>query len=472
MLYVGINTDHCQWTECQNNNSTVTGCDQYNLVEVNQRPCDGGTRFHCCEPPGGSDFVGNRTRRAGNRVCSKPVIKFAIPKTLNLCLNKAVKMLCNYECIPGYEEGMPNMPCREERGQLKWPERGTCSLKTCPQGPFPLIVLETPQVAEYYNPDMGQFVTVYVVLYNKEKKLPVWSVTYLQAVSDKILHRVDNSYNALKPNGRLCYFYQHPCPELKHLQAKNSDYRNTGWDRGHLTPASVARWSLKATRAVNLYINVAPQDPFTNQGPWKDLEEYTESFSRTQSIVVATGLCLKNAQQKTKADGITVPTCFWKMICFKDEQGEEQVIGFMHKNTKVSTIKEQDARIEEVFTARSQDEILKEVGEMMDPWRTSETSIFKSRGIYVPNTVNPANQAILFPLSLLKCARQTNLSAKEKNNWESGLRSKKRKGEPLTNPKGKEPRKEIVGDPQSSQDSECDSGDLNDLELNNLYQEF
>lgn len=55
------------------------------------------------------------------------------------------------------------------------------------------------------------------------------------------------------------------CLDLQFDQSNSNAFSNTGWNKGHLTPARVVRWSPKATRSVNLYINVAPQDDVTNK---------------------------------------------------------------------------------------------------------------------------------------------------------------------------------------------------------------
>lgn len=118
-----------------------------------------------------------------NKFCSKPKIANSIPETLIDCLKKKSGGRCDYECEPGYEEEDPNIVCKKVSGKYVWPSDAKCNLKTCGSGPFPLIVIETPQVSKLYKPSFGKFVTVYVVLFDKTRKVPIWSVAMQQADS-------------------------------------------------------------------------------------------------------------------------------------------------------------------------------------------------------------------------------------------------------------------------------------------------
>lgn len=115
------------------------------------------------------------------KFCSKPNIVNSIPETLTDCLKKKAGGRCDYECEPGYEEEDPKISCKKLNGKHVWPSDAKCNLKTCGSSPFPLIVIETPQISKLYKPSFGKFVTVYVVLFHKLKKVPIWSVAMQQA---------------------------------------------------------------------------------------------------------------------------------------------------------------------------------------------------------------------------------------------------------------------------------------------------
>lgn len=45
-----ITDGSCWWTGCQKKDWAVRGCEQYEKVEMDQRTCEGGTEYHCCDP--------------------------------------------------------------------------------------------------------------------------------------------------------------------------------------------------------------------------------------------------------------------------------------------------------------------------------------------------------------------------------------------------------------------------------------
>lgn len=51
-----------------------------------------------------------------------------------------------------------------------------------------------------------------------------------------------------------------------------SDYRGSGYDRGHLAPAADMKWAPAAMSESFLMSNMSPQDPGFNRGIWKKLE--------------------------------------------------------------------------------------------------------------------------------------------------------------------------------------------------------
>jgi hypothetical protein len=58
------------------------------------------------------------------------------------------------------------------------------------------------------------------------------------------------------------------------LLARPNDYRNSGYDKGHLCPAADRSASREDMDATFLMTNIAPQAPALNRGPWEKLESY------------------------------------------------------------------------------------------------------------------------------------------------------------------------------------------------------
>ena len=73
--------------------------------------------------------------------------------------------------------------------------------------------------------------------------------------------------------------------------AKNTDYKKTGYDRGHLVPAADMRLSFGAYTETFLYSNCSPQLPGFNRGQWKVLESWTRNLLKTYKTI--SYLCLK-----------------------------------------------------------------------------------------------------------------------------------------------------------------------------------
>ena len=61
-------------------------------------------------------------------------------------------------------------------------------------------------------------------------------------------------------------------PHISTGSATLKDYKESGYDRGHLIPASDMKWSPDAMSASFFMINMSPQDPSFNWGIWKKLE--------------------------------------------------------------------------------------------------------------------------------------------------------------------------------------------------------
>lgn len=211
-------------------------------------------------------------------------------------------------------------------------------------------------------------------------------------------------------------------------QASDSDYKFSGWDRGHLTPANIALWSEKAGKSSFSFINIAPQEPFINEQPWERLENEVECFSEKHRTLVVTGIC-KNSLGKIKGKSLDIPSCFWKMICYKDENSVEQVVGFKADNSPIPAGKTDD-REKEIFTAISQAEINKLYDSSLgNPWlKASAITSGREVGInpgFIDINNNPGT--IWLPVNINDCRRALTLTDYEKEAWEEKLRGKRGK---------------------------------------------
>lgn len=195
-----------------------------------------------------------------------------------------------------------------------------------------------------------------------------------------------------------------------------------------MTPANIARWSEKASKSTFSFINIAPQVPYINEHPWQRLEFHVECFSTKRRTLVVTGVCKESLGIKIGKKKIDVPKCFWKMLCYKDENSKEQVVGFIADNSliKPSTIADREKAI---FTARSQSEIEKLYDSTLgSPWVKS-ISVTAGREVGVnPGFGNDADKGTIWlPVNVFDCMKVKGIDDYEKKEWENKLMSKKRK---------------------------------------------
>lgn len=123
-----------------------------------------------------------------------------------------------------------------------------------------------------------------------------------------------------------------PDPQLTCCNISNADYKDSGYDRGHLAPAGDMCYSFQ-TMVESFYLsNMAPQVPGFNRGIWKKLEEQVRQWAIDNKVVyVVTGPVLSKGLPAIGPDGITVPSRFYKVILDYTEP-DIKGIGFIMSN--------------------------------------------------------------------------------------------------------------------------------------------
>ncbi len=100
--------------------------------------------------------------------------------------------------------------------------------------------------------------------------------------------------------------------------AELADYKNSGFDRGHMIPAADVKWDLEAMKASHLLTNICPQDHKLNAGAWATLEANCREWARRDSaIIIICGPVLSDYMPRSiGADGrkIPVPERFFKVV--------------------------------------------------------------------------------------------------------------------------------------------------------------
>lgn len=95
------------------------------------------------------------------------------------------------------------------------------------------------------------------------------------------------------------------------------DYSNSGYDRGHMTPAADMKWDAEAMKQSFYMTNICPQNGQLNSNGWSRLEKKVRSWAKRDSaLIVITGPIYQSPAPKTigKEVDIPVPDAFFKVI--------------------------------------------------------------------------------------------------------------------------------------------------------------
>ncbi len=119
--------------------------------------------------------------------------------------------------------------------------------------------------------------------------------------------------------------------------AENSDYADSGYDRGHLAPAADMGWSATAMKESFYFSNMSPQLPGFNRGVWKRLEELMRSWAIDNSaIYIVTGPILTSGLPTIGGNRVSIPNYYYKVI-LDYTQPEIKAIGFILPNASSSS---------------------------------------------------------------------------------------------------------------------------------------
>tara|TARA_R110002020_G_scaffold431238_1_gene641204 strand:+ start:47330 stop:48136 length:807 start_codon:yes stop_codon:yes gene_type:complete len=112
------------------------------------------------------------------------------------------------------------------------------------------------------------------------------------------------------------------------------NYKNSGYDRGHLCPAGDRRFDKQAYLETFLTSNITPQLHDFNSGVWNRLEQQVRRWAKEyDGVYVVTGGILNNALGSIGDEDVTVPAQFYKIIL--DRQGDNyKVLAFLMPHKK------------------------------------------------------------------------------------------------------------------------------------------
>ena len=124
--------------------------------------------------------------------------------------------------------------------------------------------------------------------------------------------------------------------EVSTKSANASDYKKSGYDRGHLLPAADMRKNYASCRETYFYTNCSPQLPGFNRGKWKSLESWTRDLLKCyEKLYIVTGPVLTKGLPTIGDNKVAVPNFFYKAIIMYDGS-EYFAVAFLMPNKKIN----------------------------------------------------------------------------------------------------------------------------------------
>jgi endonuclease G len=120
-------------------------------------------------------------------------------------------------------------------------------------------------------------------------------------------------------------------PNFRGRQADKSDYRRSGWTRGHMVPAGDMRWSATAMQQSFYFTNICPQTEKLNNGSWGGLEESCRKWAKRYGRVWIVCGPIFTKPLSTIGSGVYVPSYFFKVVLVPVAGGYSGA-GFIYRN--------------------------------------------------------------------------------------------------------------------------------------------
>lgn len=160
----------------------------------------------------------------------------------------------------------------------------------------------------------------YFLSYSEEHEQAEWAAYYL------------STENLSKHDFDRPYFKQDPLVTTESAHWNN--YKETGYDKGHLVPAADMRFSEEAYKDTFLTSNVAPQDKEFNAGIWNRLEQKIRYWAeKYNALFVVTGSILHDELKTIGEEEVAVPDYFYKILV-RVQHDSLVMISFLIPNEK------------------------------------------------------------------------------------------------------------------------------------------
>ena len=174
---------------------------------------------------------------------------------------------------------------------------------SCPQ----FFANAKPPVVAHHATDRALCYDAFAILHSGESKTPVFVAERLNKASVADAH--EKRTNKFFPDARL----------RSAERATLDDYKNSGYDRGHMAPAGDMPTSQAMAQSFSL-ANIVPQAPEHNRGAWaKTVEAATRKYAAraTGNVYVITGPVFEPSIEQSPSIGpghVHVPKYLFKLV--------------------------------------------------------------------------------------------------------------------------------------------------------------
>ncbi|XP_013788267.1 endonuclease G, mitochondrial-like [Limulus polyphemus] len=175
----------------------------------------------------------------------------------------------------------------------------------------------------------------YVLSYDQRNRVAHWVFEHLTREGLKSNDQVDRSKCEFQEDTFIHPFFR----------SQNSDYKGSGFDRGHLAAAGNHRTRQELVNKTFFLSNIAPQvGKGFNRDKWNRLEKYVRHLTRNtyRNVYVCTGpLYLPREEPDGKkyvkyqvigSNNVAVPTHFFKVIVGETDQREYDLEAYVMPN--------------------------------------------------------------------------------------------------------------------------------------------
>lgn len=141
----------------------------------------------------------------------------------------------------------------------------------------------------------------YLTVYNPDCKVPYYSAEYIRpGDANRNYQRTDN-------------FHEDPALPVN-VRSTLSDYKRSGYDRGHMAPAADFSYSRVAMSESFLLSNMIPQFHNPNAGIWSEAEMFARVRGADGGAYVISGPLFEALPIQTIGNNVCVPTSTFKIV--------------------------------------------------------------------------------------------------------------------------------------------------------------